>query len=174
MDFRQILKLQFDEYQSEIKRLVEGLTDEERRFIPSEHSHHIDFALWHAARAEDILLNFGAREEDQLWTHSGWHEKFEIPARDIGVGYTMDQVKEMPPTPLSLLLEYYDACREQTLDYIAKVDPSDLDVKSPFEALHHQLPGVTKGGVLAHMVVEPVQHLGQIGYIRGIIRGSNN
>ena len=29
MDFRQILKLQFDEYQSETKRLVDGLTDEE-------------------------------------------------------------------------------------------------------------------------------------------------
>ena len=51
MDFRQILKLQFDEYESETKRLVQGLTDEERRFMPSGDSHHIDFALWHATRA---------------------------------------------------------------------------------------------------------------------------
>ena len=61
MDFREILKLQFDEYESETERLVDGLTEEERRFMPSEESHHIDFALWHAARAEDILLNLGVR-----------------------------------------------------------------------------------------------------------------
>ena len=127
MDFRQILKLQFDEYESETKRLVQGLTDEERRFMPSGDSHHIDFALWHATRAEDVLLNLGAREQDQTWT----------------------------------------------LEYVATVDPDELDERCPFEPLHTQLPGITKGGVLAHMVVEPAQHLGQIGYIRGIVRGLN-
>ena len=45
MDFREILKLQLEEYDRELKRLVSGLTDEERREMPSEASHHIDFAL---------------------------------------------------------------------------------------------------------------------------------
>ena len=62
MDFREILKLQFDEYQSETERLIDGLSDEERRFMPSKESHHIDFALWHASRAEDILLNLGGQK----------------------------------------------------------------------------------------------------------------
>ena len=171
MDFREILKLQLEEYQGELKRLVSGLTDEERREMPSETSHHIDFALWHATRAEDVLLNFGARETDQLWVLGGWHERFNIPARDVGVGYSADQVMSMPATPIDLLLEYHEACREQTLDYIANVDPLELDMRCPFEALHRQLPDITKGGVLAHIVVETSQHLGQIGYIRGILRG---
>lgn len=170
MDFREILKLQLEEYQGELKRLVSGLTDEERREMPSETSHHIDFALWHATRAEDVLLNFGARETDQLWVQGGWHERFNIPARDVGVGYSADQVMSMPATPIDLLLEYHEACREQTLDYIANVDPLELDKRCPFEALHRQLPDITKGGVLAHIVVETSQHLGQIGYIRGILR----
>ena len=171
MDFREILKLQLEEYQGELKRLVSGLTDEERREMPSETSHHIDFALWHATRAEDVLLNFGARETDQLWVQGGWHERFNIPARDVGVGYSSDQVMNMPATPIDLLLEYHEACREQTLDYISNVDPLDLDKRCPFEALHRQLPDITKGGVLAHLVVETSQHLGQIGYIRGILWG---
>ena len=45
MDFREVLKLQLEEYQGELKRLISGLTDEERREMPSEMSHHIDFAL---------------------------------------------------------------------------------------------------------------------------------
>ncbi len=174
MDFREILKLQLEEYDRELKRLVNGLTDEERREMPSEASHHIDFALWHASRAEDVLLNVGARETDQLWVQNGWHKRFEIPARDLGVGYSAEQVRGMPPTPIDLLLEYHEACREQTLDYISHVDSIELDKRCPFEALHRQLPDITKGGVLAHIVVETSQHLGQIGYIRGILRGINN
>lgn len=173
LDFRQILKLQFDEYESETKRLVQGLTDEERRFMPSGDSHHIDFALWHAIRAEDVLLNLGAREQDQTWTNEGWSDRLGIPAEDLGLGYSAEQVRGMPPTPIDLLLAYYDAVRKVTLEYVATVDPDELDERCPFEPLHTQLPGITKGGVLAHMVVEPAQHLGQIGYIRGIVRGLN-
>ena len=174
MDFREVLKLQLEEYQGELKRLISGLTDEERRKMPSEMSHHIDFALWHATRAEDVLLNFGAKETDQLWVQDGWHERFNIPARDVGVGYSAEQVREMPSTPIELLLGYHEACREQTLDYISHVDPLELDKRCPFEALHRQLPDITKGGVLAHIVVETSQHLGQIVYIRGILRGINS
>ena len=174
MDFREVLKLQLEEYQGELKRLISGLTDEERRKMPSEMSHHIDFALWHATRAEDVLLNFGAKETDQLWVQDGLHERFNIPARDVGVGYSAEQVREMPSTPIELLLGYHEACREQTLDYISHVDPLELDKRCPFEALHRQLPDITKGGVLAHIVVETSQHLGQIGYIRGILRGINS
>ena len=174
MDFREVLKLQLEEYQGELKRLISGLTDEERRKMPSEMSHHIDFALWHATRAEDVLLNFGAKETDQVWVQDGWHERFNIPARDVGVGYSAEQVREMPSTPIELLLGYHEACREQTLDYISHVDPLELDQRCPFEALHRQLPDITKGGVLAHIVVETSQHLGQIGYIRGILRGINS
>jgi len=77
----------------------------------------------------------------------------------------------MPAISLEDLLAYYKAVRAETLECVRTIAPEEMDKRCPFERLHHQLPEVTKGGVLAHMVVEPVQHLGQIGYIRGIIRG---
>ena len=39
-----------DEYLTELRRALDGLTPEERRFQPSPDSHHIDFAVWHMAR----------------------------------------------------------------------------------------------------------------------------
>lgn len=45
MDFREILKLQLNEYQKEVERHLDGLTKEERRFMTSESSHHIDFCI---------------------------------------------------------------------------------------------------------------------------------
>ena len=72
MDFRDILKLALKEYEDEAKRLLEGLTQQERRFMPSAESHHIDFAIWHSIRAEDALLNYGAKESEQIWIKDEW------------------------------------------------------------------------------------------------------
>ena len=171
MDFRDILKLALKEYEDEAKRLLEGLTQEERRFMPSAESHHIDFAIWHSIRAEDALLNYGAKESEQIWIKDEWYVKFGIPAADGGGRYTINQVKDMPPLAVPNLIQYYDAVRKETLAYVDSVEPRELDVRSPFERLHIQFPGITKGQVLSHIVVETAQHLGQIGYIRGIIRG---
>ena len=171
MDFRDILKLALKEYEDEAKRLLEGLTQQERRFMPSAESHHIDFAIWHSIRAEDALLNYGAKESEQIWIKDEWYVKFGIPAADGGGRYTIKQVKDMPPLGVPNLIQYYDAVRKETLAYVDSVEPRELDVRSPFERLHIQFPGITKGQVLSHIVVETAQHLGQIGYIRGIIRG---
>ena len=171
MDFRDILKLALKEYEDEAKRLLEGLTEQERRFMPSPESHHIDFAIWHSIRAEDALLNYGAKESEQVWKKDEWYVKFGIPAADVGGGYTINQVKEMPPLEVANLIQYYDAVRKETLAYVDSVDPGELELRSPFEKFHIQFPGITKGQVLSHIVVETAQHLGQIAYIRGIIRG---
>lgn len=171
MDFREILKLQFDEYESETERYLDGLSDKERRFMPFEKYNHIDFILWHASRAEDALLNSSVREKEQLWIRGGWSEKFGIPAADTGLGYTGQQVKDMPPVSLDDLLAYQKAVRAETLECVRTIEPNEMDKRCPNERVHRKLPEVTKGGILAHMVVEPSQHLGQIGYIRGIIRG---
>ena len=118
-----------------------------------------------------LLFFFSSRRRHTRFTSDWSSDVCSSDLRDVGVGYSADQVMSMPATPIDLLLEYHEACREQTLDYIANVDPLELDKRCPFEALHRQLPDITKGGVLAHIVVETSQHLGQIGYIRGILRG---
>ena len=59
MDYKEILVHQLDEYRRELDRALAGLTPEERRVMPTNESHHIDFALWHATRAEDLLVHVG-------------------------------------------------------------------------------------------------------------------
>ncbi|MDP6453951.1 MAG: DUF664 domain-containing protein, partial [SAR202 cluster bacterium] len=53
MDFKDIVQKGFDEFLDELKKSLDGLTSEERRFQPSQDSHHIDFVVWHMARVED-------------------------------------------------------------------------------------------------------------------------
>ena len=68
-------------------------------------------------------------------------------------------------------MAYYQALRNETLEYISKIDAKELDKRCPFDVLHHQLPDVSKGGFWHISLWQTSQHLGQIGYIRGIIRG---
>ena len=45
MDFREIVAMALVEYMSELRRALDGLTSDERRFQPSPEAHHIDFAV---------------------------------------------------------------------------------------------------------------------------------
>ena len=45
MDFKEIIRMALDEYMVDLLKAVDGLTNEERRFQPTNESHHIDFAV---------------------------------------------------------------------------------------------------------------------------------
>ena len=64
------------------------------------------------------------------------------------------------------LLDYYDAVRVSTLDYLSSLtsDAFDKVVKLPFGEF-------TVAGVLALVVSHTAQHLGEISYLRGMLRG---
>ena len=84
------------EYMSELRRALDGLTSDERRFQPGTEAHHIDFAVWHMARVEDSWVQRFAHGTDTVWQREGWDTRFGIPARDSGFQYTSEQVAVLP------------------------------------------------------------------------------
>lgn len=171
MDYKEILILQLDEYKRELDRALNGLTSDERRFMPASESHHIDFAFWHASRAEDLLVSVGVLGEEQIWSKERWNDKFGIPAEDVGFGYSIGQVRDMPVVCSADLMSYHMAVRGHTIQSIKASTTDFLNEECPSERLKRF---GTKGGVLAHLIIETAEHLGQIAYIRGIIRGANS
>ena len=169
MDFRDIIGMALKEYYSELKRALDGLTDEERRFQPTPHSHHIDFAVWHMARVEDDWVQRFAQKADTIWRRDGWHKKFGMSARDSGLGYTVDQVANLPAFDVDEMMTYYDSAREGTLEYIESMTADDLDTIPHPE----RRPDYTVGKMFSHLIVEESQHTGQVAYLRGMQRGLN-
>ena len=54
--------------------------------------------------------------------------------------------------------------RDETRQYLAGLTAADLDT-----CLHpEQRPGYTIGKMFSHLIVEESQHVGQIGYLRGL------
>jgi len=67
-----------------------------------------------------------------------------------------------------VLIDYYDAVRAAAFKVID--DMSDEDLSQSFTRGKRS---VTWSWILGHVLVEEAQHLGQVGFIRGMIRGLN-
>lgn len=173
MDFRGIISMALDEYLSELKKALTGLTADERRFQPTSDSSHIDFLVWHMARVEDYWVQWNARGTDMIWQRDGWPERLGLPETGNGWGYTAEQVRDLPAFDIDEMTAYFDSVREGTLAYLSGLSAGDLDV-SPIARPNPNAPDTTLGKVFSHLIVEESQHVGQVAYIRGIQRGLDN
>ncbi len=167
MDYKDIVRLALAEYSEDMARALNGLTAQERRFQPTLDSNHIDFLVWHIAKVEDGWINAYARETRTVWEEGGWAARLGLPEEGAGFGYDADEVRYFPTFDHDLLNEYADAVREVTLAY--------LDALSPAEIARPKARGWRRpyciGSALSHLLVEESQHVGQIAYIRGMLRG---
>ncbi len=177
MRFQEVVRMGLEEYYDEMKRAVEGLSYQERRFMPGQNSHHVDFAVWHVARVEDAWINRFAKQADyQVWGRGTWADRLNLPVEEIpgfgpesGWGWSGEQVRDMPASDMSDLWAYMDAVRADTLRYLDSIDESDLD-RCP----DAKQPTYSIGRMWSHLLVEESQHVGQIAYLRGLQRDLNS
>ena len=169
-DFKDAIKSGLAEYMAGLKKAVDGLTPAELRWQPTLASNPISWIVWHMARVEDRWVNRVLRGGVELWISDGWHEKFGMSEEAHGFGETADQVRAMPDVAMSDLLDYFDAVRQSTLAHLEQMTPLELGTTYP----HPRLTGITGAWILGHILVEESQHLGQVAYIRGMIRGQNH
>ena len=168
-DFKDAVKSGLDEYLEALKKAVDGLTPAELGWQPTLASNSISWIVWHMARVEDRWVNRVLRSDVELWIRDGWHEKFGMSKEAHGYGETEAQVRAMPEMAMSDLLVYFDAVRHSTLAYLEQMTSADIEDSYA----HPRLTGITGSWILGHILVEESQHLGQVAYIRGMIRGQN-
>ena len=170
MDFRDVVRSGLQEYTDHLKRAVEGLTPTELRWQPSLQANHIAWLVWHIARVEDGWVNEYIRESEPLWRSDGWTDRFGLPSERGGYGDTAEDIAAFPDIPMTDLLAYLDSVRESTLALLDSLTEEDLPQTRTTRRT--QSPP-TVAWVLAHLLVENAQHVGQVAYIRGLLRGLN-
>jgi uncharacterized damage-inducible protein DinB len=126
----------------------------------------IAWLIWHLTRIQDDHVADVARRE-QVWTSSGWSERFGLPfdPSATGYGHTSEDVDAVRVESGDLLTTYYDAVHEQTVRYVEGVRDPDLDavVDESWD------PPVTLGVRLVSVVSDDLQHVGQAAFVRGIV-----
>lgn len=164
--FKGALKSGMTEYLADLKSSLDGLTDAELRWQTTLDSNHILWIVWHMAKVEDGWINSSLAGGESVWDSGGWAKKTGIDSEGSGYGQTADEVRSMPTVDAVLLIDYFDAVRAASFNVID--DLSDDDLAKSFTRGNRS---VTWSWILGHVLAEEAQHLGHVGFIRGMIRG---
>ena len=171
MDFRDLVRSGLDEYLEGLEQALDGLTPVELAWQPAPSSNNITWQVWHMARVEDRWVNSYLRQGTEVWIADKWYSKFGLQPEDHGARQSAEDSAAMPDLPLAGLMDYYRVVRDSTNSYVDNLTADDLGKSYSHPRTN---PGPTVNWVLAHLLVEEAQHLGQVAYVRGILRGLGN
>ena len=148
-----------------IERLRDGITDEHFYHQPTAESNSIAWLVWHLSRWRDRTSAI-VSGETQIWITEGWSKRFGMSEERTGLGDTSDQVAGFR-TERDLVLSYADAAHRTIVDRVLRLTAEQLE--EPVEGL----PGEPRSGwkVLAGVIGDSTEHVGQINYLRGMTSG---
>jgi hypothetical protein len=145
---------------------LEGLGDALLVWRADDDANTIAWLAWHLLRVQDDHLS-NATGHSQVWLAEGWAERFGLPFEDSAIGYgqSTEEVGEVR-VGTDLLLGYLEAVDSRTRALLAEMTDSDLDavVDDSYD------PPVTLAVRLISVLEDDLQHLGQIGFIRGLAK----
>jgi uncharacterized damage-inducible protein DinB len=148
-----------------VNAALEGLADAELTYRADPEANTIAWLVWHLTRVEDDHI-CGVAGTEQAWTAGGWYDRFGLPFDKSAHGYgqTHEEVAEVR-VGADLLRGYRAAVSERTLEYVKGLKGADLDrvVDTRWD------PPVTLGVRLVSVVEDEFQHLGQVGFVRGVV-----
>jgi len=158
--------MSLEESSGYISMAVKGLSQAELAWRPKPHSNCIAFLMWHLTRGEDLWINRILLEKKELYESEDWYKKFKTPPQDSGFGYDVAKLDAWPVPLLSLLQDYAASVRRNTLAYLKTLTAAGLGKARDFGWRKG-----TTGSALAHLITEVAEHSGQIGYLRGVMKG---
>lgn len=165
MDIAALLDDGFERVHGVVHGVVEGLDADALRARPGGDGNSIAWLVWHLTRIQDDHVA-GVAGNEQVWTGSGWFERFGLglPASDTGYGHSSADVQAVQAPP-GLLLRYFDAVHQATTAFVRGLEARDLDriVDENWD------PPVTLGVRLVSVIADDLQHAGQAAYARGLV-----
>lgn len=92
--------------------------------------------------------------------------KTGIEFESSGYGQSPDDVRSLPGVNIADLVQYFDDVRAASFRVVDGI--SDDELATVFTRRDRS---ITWSWILGHVLVEESQHLGQVAFIRGMIRG---
>ena len=162
----QVLVDGYERVRQEVADTVTGLSPEQLAYAPAPGANSVGWLVWHLTRVQDDHLADVAGVE-QVWTRDGWFERFGLPLdpSDTGYGHRPEQVSAVRAPSAQLLVDYHQAVLEQSRQYLAGLTESDLArvVDESWD------PPVTLAVRLVSVLSDDLQHVGQAGYLKGLV-----
>jgi hypothetical protein len=169
MDYKQFIIDIYSRLFQEFEIVLQGLSVEDLDYQPQPQLNSIGWLAWHTIRGQD-RMNSDLFGEEQLWVRDAWHAKYnrKPDPKDTGFGHTVEQVAAFRSPDVQIYLDYYQAVTSRTKQYVSgRLSPSDLgrEVTSPTLGTTNTVENRLMGAI------NNLQHIGQAGYIRGMLKG---
>jgi hypothetical protein len=178
MDIKELIVGTLEDYWNRWDRALEDLTSEQLAWRPHAECNSMGFISWHMARVEDRFVQHFARGGEDVWVRHDWYTQFGLDATDHGVRFTLEQVAAFPMLSPELLRGYIEDVRRETQAFLQEVQLQDLDVVSGRFPFSPNIPAGANQWPMGHMFRqlfgELNQHLGQVSYLRGMLKGFNS
>ena len=148
-----------------IENLSEGITDEQFYYQPTADSNSIAWLVWHLSRWRD-RVSASVTGEVQVWISDGWAQRFGMEEERTGLGDTPEQVASFR-VPRDQVLGYAAAAHRAIVERVSKLTPAQFDQEAEYT------PGNRRATwqVLAGVIGDSTEHVGQINYLRGMTAG---
>jgi Protein of unknown function (DUF664) len=160
---RDLLVDSFNRIRELVEELADGLTEEDSTYRPAPQANTPGWLLWHLTRVQDDHVA-GLAGVQQVWPN--WRDRFGLPFSDWATGYgqSADEVGAVRVSG-ELLAGYHADVHGLTLGYLEQLDADELArvVDTDWD------PPVTVGVRLVSVLGDVLQHLGQAGYVRGLL-----
>ena len=164
--FRQSILSGLNEYYVILKRSLDSLSEEEILWKPNPHSNNVIFLIWHMALVEDNLINKVLLGKERVWITENYYKDFPELRNETGFAFNQEKLDKFPIVDIDWLMNYHNILREGTIKFITNIEDEDLSLDYTFGI--RQVKGYF---VIGRLMTELSQHLGQVSYIRGMIRG---
>ena len=171
MEFQQLLLNVFERASVILEKALEGLTQDDLNYLPNQDCNSIAWLTWHLTRAQDIVTANILEGEEQLWTKDNWYARFNRTPNpeDTGLGHSIEDVSAFSSPDASTLLEYHHAVLDKLKRYItSKLSETELNRELNI-SIRPDIPNVRTQ--LMRLINDNMQHLGQVNYIRGMLKG---
>ena len=170
MKWQQLVTDIYERISQEFEAALDGLTMDDLNKQPCPGCNSMGWLTWHRTRCQDknIAELLG---EEQFWTKDNWYAKFNptFDPIDTGIGHSIEDTVAFRSPGASTLLEYHRAVLERSKRYITS-ELSETELNREFNKPKY--PTITNVRTsLMRSINDNMQHLGQISYVRGMLRG---
>ena len=170
MKWQKLIMDEFERIEQELGQVLNGLSVNDLNVQPATDCNSIGWMAWHLTRSHDRNMS-ELMGLEQLWLSEKWFLKFNRAPdpNETGVGHTTEQARDFVSPPAEVIMAYHLAILERIKHYIENdLNEAELDRENTSPTLHNtvsimrRITGVVQQGFL---------HVGQAGYVRGMIKG---
>ncbi len=159
MDLRGMYLWSLERTGASLFKAVDGLSASQLAWRPCSTCNSIGSMVIHLGRVEDTWVHWTVGGAE-LWEEAGWHRKLGLPKEDRGWAYDTLPPEKKPA--LADMLAYFRATRSLLIKVIQEL-PEARWTDTPENRLKFNVQQI-----VAHVIIEENQHVGQIEYLRGM------